>query len=149
MTSDHIQIKVKSLNPSHEPPTSSKAPNQELKDRDVLGTFKIKIESQNLEHECSKDQQLYLNQDHNPKPQSGTSSILRSPNSGLGTLKIKIESQNLEHMCIKDNWPYPNQVQNPKHQPGTSSIIWGLTGNGCSLQLQNEDKEQKFGIWVS
>ena len=48
-TSDHIKIKIKMPNPSQEPPTSSKAPNEDLKDMDVLCTFKIKIESQNLE----------------------------------------------------------------------------------------------------
>ena len=47
-TSDHIQIKIKMPNPSQEPPASSKAPNEVLKDMDVLYTFKIKIESQNL-----------------------------------------------------------------------------------------------------
>ena len=55
-TSDHIQIKIKTPNPSQEPPAPSKAPNEDLKDMDVLCTFKIKIENQNLEHRCSKDQ---------------------------------------------------------------------------------------------
>ena len=44
-TSDHIQIKIKIPNPSQEPPASSKALNEDLKDMDVLCTFKIKIES--------------------------------------------------------------------------------------------------------
>ena len=44
-TSDHIQINIKMPNPSQEPPASSKAPNEDLKDMDVLCTFKIKIES--------------------------------------------------------------------------------------------------------
>merc|ERR1712081_73448 len=43
-TTDHIQIKIKMPNPSQEPPASSKAPNQDLKDIDALSTFKIKIE---------------------------------------------------------------------------------------------------------
>ena len=51
-TSDHIQIKIKMPNPSQEPPASSKAPNQELKDMDVLCTFKIKINSNSLVYEC-------------------------------------------------------------------------------------------------
>merc|ERR1711954_421268 len=46
--SDHIQIKIKMPNPSQEPLASSKVPNEDLKDMDVLYTFKIKIESQNL-----------------------------------------------------------------------------------------------------
>ena len=49
-TSDHIQIKIKMPNPNQEPPASYKAPNEDLKDMDVLCTFKIKIESQNLDH---------------------------------------------------------------------------------------------------
>ena len=44
-TSDHIQIKIKMPNPSQEIPVSSKAPNEDLKDLDVLCIFKIKIES--------------------------------------------------------------------------------------------------------
>jgi len=54
-TSYHIQIMIMMQNPSQEPPLSSKAANQELKDMDDLCTFKIKIESQNLEHLCIKD----------------------------------------------------------------------------------------------
>merc|ERR1711954_597101 len=34
-TSAHIQMKIKIPNPSQEPPASSKAPYQDLKDRDV------------------------------------------------------------------------------------------------------------------
>ena len=42
-TSDHIQMKIKMQKPSQEPPVSYKAPNEDLKDMDVLCTFKIKI----------------------------------------------------------------------------------------------------------
>ena len=44
-TSDNIQINIKMPNPSQEPQESSKAPNEDLKDMDVLSTFKIKVES--------------------------------------------------------------------------------------------------------
>ena len=44
-TSDNIQIKIKMPNPSQKPPASSKAPNQDLKDMEVLSTFKIEIDS--------------------------------------------------------------------------------------------------------
>ena len=47
-TSDYIQIKIKMTNPSQEPPASSKAPNEVLKDMDVLCTFKIKIRAKIL-----------------------------------------------------------------------------------------------------
>ena len=53
--SDHIQVKIKMANPSQEPPVSSKPPNQDLKDIDVLCTFKIKIQSLNSDHSCMKD----------------------------------------------------------------------------------------------
>ena len=55
-TSDYSQIKIKMPNPSQEPPESSKSPNEDLKDIGVLCTFKIKKESQNLDHWCIKDQ---------------------------------------------------------------------------------------------
>ena len=56
MTSDHNIIKIKMANPSQEPPASSKAPNEDFKDMDVLCTFKIKIESPNSDQECFQDQ---------------------------------------------------------------------------------------------
>ena len=49
--SDHIQINIRMQNPSQEPSAFSKAPNQDLKDIDVICTFKTKIES----HVCITD----------------------------------------------------------------------------------------------
>merc|ERR1712112_583977 len=70
----------------------------------------------------------------------------------LCTFKIKIESQNSEYGCTKDQRPYPNQYQDAKPQSGTSSVLQsprlGLRGHGCSLHLQNQDREPKFAIWV-
>ena len=43
MTSDHVQVKIKMPNVGHESPASSKAPNQDFKDMDVLCTIKTKI----------------------------------------------------------------------------------------------------------
>ena len=40
-TSYHIKIKMKMPNPKQEPPASSRSPNHDLKDMDVLCTFKI------------------------------------------------------------------------------------------------------------
>ena len=48
-TIDHIYIKIKMSKPSKEHPASSKAKNEDLKDIDVLCTFKIKTESQNFD----------------------------------------------------------------------------------------------------
>ena len=66
-------------NPSQEALVSFKAPNEDLKDMDFLGTFKIKIESQNSDHGSIKDQCPYPNHDQDIKPQSGSSSALQSP----------------------------------------------------------------------
>ena len=68
----YIQIKKNMSNASQEPPVPSKAQNKDIEDIDVLCTFKIKIESQNLDHGCVKDQWPYMNQDQDAKPQSGT-----------------------------------------------------------------------------
>ena len=48
-TNDHIQILIKMSNSSQEPPAPSKAPNQDFKDMNVLCTFKVKTENQNLD----------------------------------------------------------------------------------------------------
>ena len=42
-TSDHIKIKIKMPQPSQEPLASPKSQNEDLKDMDVLCTFKFKI----------------------------------------------------------------------------------------------------------
>ena len=55
-TSEHIQTKIKMQNPIQETLESFKVPNEALEDIDVLSTFKIKIENQNLDHCCIKDQ---------------------------------------------------------------------------------------------
>ena len=60
-TSDHTQIKIKMLNPSQEPQAPTKAPNQDLKDMDILCNFKIKVESQDLDYGCIKEHLPYPN----------------------------------------------------------------------------------------
>ena len=49
-TSDHIIIEIQMLNRSQEPPASSKAQKQDLKDMDNPFTYKIKIKIQNSEY---------------------------------------------------------------------------------------------------
>ena len=126
--SEHIKIKIKMPNPSQDSPAPTIAPNQDLKDIDVLYTFKIKIESQNSEYGCIKDQWPYPNEDQDAESQSGTFSILQRSISGLIGhgwslhLEMRITIQNLEYGCIKDQWPYPNQDQDAKPKSETSSI---------------------------
>ena len=80
---EQIQIKIKMPNHSQEPPVSSKAPHQDLKVMDVLHTFKMMIESQNVEHGCTKDQWQHPYQNQDAKLQSETSNVLQIPKSGL------------------------------------------------------------------
>jgi len=51
----HIYININTPNPSQQPPAASKAPDQDVKDMDVLCTYKIKVVSQNLDHRCIKE----------------------------------------------------------------------------------------------
>ena len=126
MTGDHIQIKIKMPNPSQEPSASSKAPNQDLKDMDVLFTFKIKMDSQNFEQGCTKDQWPYLNQDQDANPSQEPPASSKAQIQDLKDMnvlcifKFKID---LEHRCIKYQWPYQNQDQdaNPNQEPQLSS----------------------------
>ena len=147
-TSDHIQIKIKMPNPNQEPPASSKAPNQDLKDTDVLCTFKIKIENHNLEHGCTKDWWPYPTKDPDAKPQSGTSSILQIPKWRLKGHGCSLHLQNQDREPKLGSSLYPANSLS-----GTSSSLqshkWGLKGHGCSLQFQNQDRETKFQICVN
>ena len=101
-TSDHIQIKIKMPNPSQEHSASSKALNEDLKDINVLCTFKIKIESQNSDHGYIKDHWQYQNQDQDAEPSQELSVSSKAPNEDLKdmdllcTFKIKIESQHID-----------------------------------------------------
>ena len=78
---------IKMPNPNQEPSVSSKAPIEDLKDMDVLFTFKLKIYSQNLDHGYIKDQWQYPNQDQDSKPQSGASSVLQSTIAQIWTYR--------------------------------------------------------------
>ena len=53
---DHIKIKIKRPRCSQEPPAPTEAQNMDLKDKDLLCTFEIKVESQNFDHAFIKDQ---------------------------------------------------------------------------------------------
>ena len=110
--SDHIQVKIKMLNPSQEPPAPTKAQNQGWKDMDVLCTFKIKIENKDLKYGCIKDQWPFSNQDKMTNPSHQPPAPTKAQNQDLKdmdvlcTFKIKGESQNLYHWYINDQWPF-------------------------------------------
>ena len=96
--------------PSQEPPMSSKAPNWDLQDINVLGTFEIKIESKNLEHGCMKDQCPYPNQNQHATPPSGNSSLLQSPISGLKRHGCTLHLQNQDIEQKFRSWVYQRSV---------------------------------------
>ena len=129
VTSNPIQIKIKMPNPSQEPPASSKATNQDLKDMDILCTFKIKIESQNSDHGYVKASDHIQIKIKMIKPIQEPTVSSKAPNEYLKdmdilwTVKLKIESQNSEHWCIEALQPYPNQDQDAKPKSGASSIL--------------------------
>ena len=95
---DPIPITMKMPNPSQEPQASFKSPNEDLKDIDVLCTFKIKIESQHSDCGCTKDQWQYQNQYQNAKAQNQDSKDMYA----IFTFKIKIESPNSKQDSTKD-----------------------------------------------
>ena len=109
-TNNHIQIKIKMPNPTQEPPASSKAPNEDLKDMDVLCTFKIKIETQKSNQGYMKDQWPYPNQDNDAKPHPGTSSILQSPKWGLKGHVWSLHLQNQDREPKFGSLVYQRQV---------------------------------------
>ena len=59
---DPLLIMINIPNPSQEPPATSKSPSEDIKDIDVLCTFKIKIEGKNLENGRIRDKFSYSNQ---------------------------------------------------------------------------------------
>ena len=98
-------------NSSQEPPASFKAQNEDLKDMDVLCTFKIKIESQILDHMCTETSdhiQIKINMPNSSQKPPVSSKALNLDLKDMDvfcTFKIKIESQNSEHGCIEDQQP--------------------------------------------
>ena len=110
-TSNHIQIKIKMIpNPGQKSPVSSKAPNEDLNNMDEVCTFKIKKDSQNLDHGCIKDQGPYPNQDQDAKAQSRTSSILQNPKSGLKEHGCFLHLQNQNRGQTLGLWLYQSPV---------------------------------------
>ena len=79
-TIDHIQINIKMPNPSEEPQVSSKVPNEDLKEIDVLCTSKIKTGYKNMDHGCIRDKQPYPNQDQDPNPSQDPPASPKAPN---------------------------------------------------------------------
>ena len=99
-TSDYIQITIKMPNPSQEPPASSKAPNEDLKDMYVLCTFNIKTETKILIMVASHTRVHIQIKIKMPNPSQEPPASSKAPNDDLMdmdilcTFKIKIEGHN-------------------------------------------------------
>ena len=106
-TSDHIHIKSRC-----QTPVSNLEHTPELQSRTSMTwmSFKIKIESQNLEHGCIKDQWPYPNQDQDAKPLSGTSSTLQSPKWGLKGHGCSLHLQIQDREPKFRSWVYQRPV---------------------------------------
>ena len=119
-------------NPSQEPAASSKALDEDLRDMDVLCTFKIKIESKNSKHGYIKDQWSYPYQDMILNLSNEPPASSKAPNQALKdmdvlcTFKIKIKSKNSDHEYIKDQWPYPNQDHDKRPKSESIKLILGF-----------------------
>ena len=123
-TNDPIQIKINMLNPK-EPPASSKARNQELKDMNVLCN-KMK----NIDVPKNSDYiQLKIKMTNPTNPNQEPPAFSKVPYQDFKdrdfhcTLKIKIETQILDREWIKDRGPYPDHDQVVNGQLETSSIL--------------------------
>ena len=153
-TSDHIQIKIKMPNPSQEPQASSKAPNEDLKDIDVLCTCKIKTANQNSEYGCIKDKWLYPTQDQDAKPLSGTPSILKNPKSGLLGHVCSLHLQNHDREPNFGTWVYQRLVTMSKSKSRCQTPIRNLhhppkpqmrTSKKCMVSAPSKSrKREKF-----
>ena len=99
-TSDNIQVKIMMSNPSQEPPACSKAQNKDLKDMDVLCTFKIKIESPNSDHGRIKDQWTFPNQDQDANPSQEQLAAFKSPNQDFKDVEIR-ELEFSKWVCLR------------------------------------------------
>ena len=92
----------------------SEVPNEDLKDMDVLCTFKIKIENQDLDHGCIRDQLPYPNQDQDANRQSETSSLLQCPQAGLKRHGCSLHLQNQDSEPKLRKKVYQRQETIPK-----------------------------------
>ena len=140
-TSDHIHIKIKMPNPSQEASAPTIAQNQNLKDLDVLCTFKIKKERQNLEYECIKDHWTYQNQNKDANPQLWTYSPHHSPNTGLEGHRCSLHLQNRDREPKFVVWVY----QRPVTIPNWRSRCWIPVRN---LQPPSKPQIRTWRTWM-
>ena len=97
-------------NPSQAHPVSSKDPHQDINNMDVLCTFKINKENQNLDQTYLKIYELNSNHDQDAKLQSGTSSIPYCLKCGLSGHSYSFYLQNQDKEPKFVSWVYQRTV---------------------------------------
>ena len=138
----HIQIKIKKQNLSQEPLAPIKAPKQDIKDWDVLGTFKVNRDRQTSKHGCLKDHWPYPSQDQGAKLDSGTFSLLQSCNKeSRGIFSISFVMVNV---MIREKSNERNEIhlQVKIHSFSKSWMCQGQDFNKCKTLT-------KFGMLLS
>ena len=139
---NHIKNIIKIPNPNMEPPPSSKAPNQDSKNMEVLCTFKRYLECLQLDGGS-------INDDQGVKSHSRNSCIPKAPNQDfmdkdvLYPFKINLVRQNLNLGPIKfqDLCQIHDQDAKPLKAPR-------LKGHRCSFHLKVTLDSQNLD-WVS
>ena len=124
-------------NPIQKSQVFPKAPNRDLKDMDILFTFKIKIESHNLAQGCIKDQCPCPNQVEDAKSQSGTSSPHESPKSGLKGQECSLHPQNEDKEPKFGSW----MCQRP--------LIISKSRSRYQTLVSNLQPPTKLWLWVN
>ena len=120
---------MKVPNPNQEPSASSKAPNQDLKDMDVLCTFKISLEEKN----CIRGLSNFKNHikimikmpNFNPDPSASTNAVnldLKEIDA-LCPFQINLVSQkqNRDLSNLRSHIKVMIKMQNPNEEPPASS----------------------------
>ena len=131
---------IKMPNISHEPPSSSKSPNHNIKDMDVLCTFRILIESLTVEHTCMKDNQPYANQDQDAKPWSGTSKCPKWGHNGHKYIGVSNTSNHIQIMIKmpKPGQEYPASSKAPNEDLKDMDVL-------CTFKIKIES--QNSDLW--
>ena len=106
---------IKMLNLSQAPAAPTKASNQELKDMDVLSTFRFKIWNIGIS-KTSDHIQIKIKMPNPGQEPSAPTKALNLDLKGMDvlyTFKIKIDIQNWEYGCIKDSDHIKIKIKRP------------------------------------
>ena len=111
-----------------------------------------KIVKPRLEPEASLGWSLFCNWAPGTSTSTGTESIKTDSILTVSELPLIWMWSKPQARSKQGSRPYQNQNQDANPQSETCSVLqgpkWGLKGHWCSLHLQNQGREPKFGSWV-